>query len=132
MKKVILALIAALTVASCTQEQLDADMAKAKAVLASIRQGAAVTASGIRQGIDAVCANQPAVYTSAMATRSILLQQIGPNSTRNIDNLDKALAAFNNVCAAASNPNATNLTTLLSAAISAYNSVKAAQNPAGA
>lgn len=129
--RIVAALAALVVLTGCDQATIDANMAKARAVAAAIKQGALVTSQAIRDGIDAACANQQAVYTSAMVTRSILIQQTGPSSTRNIDNLDKALAAYNNACAAAANPNATNTAYLLSVAISAYNSVRVAQAPTG-
>jgi hypothetical protein len=59
-----------------------------------------------------------------------MIQQIGPSTTRNIDNLDRALVAYNNACAAAAGT-ATPTATILRTAISAYNSVKAAQKTGG-
>lgn len=128
--RLILICLALLAVAGCTPEQRAANEAKAKAVLAAINNGARVTAAAIKEGIDAACANQQAVYSSAMVTRGILLQQTGPNSIQNIDNLDRALVAYNNACAAASS-GTTPTGTILRTAISAYNSVKAAQAKAG-
>ena len=115
----------------CTREQMAENMAYAKQVAAAIKRGAAVTASAVRQGIDAACANQQSVYASAQVARSVLIQQTGPNTIQNIDNLDKSLAAYNQVCAAASDPNTSDLASLLSRAIAAYAAVQAAQAKAG-
>lgn len=115
---------------ACTPEQIAANQAKAKEVLAAINNGARVTADAIKVGIDAACSNQQAIYNTAMVTRAVLIQQVGPKTTQNIDNLDKALAAYNNACAAASS-GSTPTATILRTAISAYNSVKAAQAAAG-
>lgn len=125
---VILALL--LAIAGCTAEERAANEAKAQQVLAAINNGVRVTAAAIKEGIDAACANQTAVYTSAMVTRQVLTQQSGPNSSVNVANLDRALAAYNNACAAAS-AGTTPTATILRTAISAYNSVKAAQAAAG-
>lgn len=127
MRAILIMLVACLTIAGCTPE----NDAKAQTVLDAINNGVRVTASAIKEGIDAACANQQAVYTSAMVTRSIFLQQTGPSTTRNIDNLDRALAAYNNACAAAAG-GTTPTATILRTAISAYNSVRAAQAAAGA
>lgn len=132
MRKIILAAIAALLVASCTQAQLDADMQKAKDVLAAVKRGAIVTAAALRQGIDAACANQQLVYDGATAARAAFMTQVGPNTMQNVGNLNRAVVAYNNACAAAADPNAPNTKALLATAISAYNSVKAAQVATGA
>lgn len=121
----------AINVAACDQATIDANMAQAKAVMQAIKNGAAVTASAVRQGIDAACANQSAIYTSASVTRTILSQQAGPNTTTNLRNLDSALATYNNVCAAASDPTRTDLAYILSTAITAYTSIKMIQASAG-
>jgi hypothetical protein len=128
---VALAVGLALNLAACDQATIDANMQKARDVAAAIKRGAAVTAAAIRQGIDAACANQDAVYTSAMVTRTILSQQIGPNTTQNLANLDRALAQYNAACAAASDPSRTDLAYLLNVAITAYTSVKITQQNAG-
>lgn len=120
-----------LLAAACTQEQLAANMAKAKEVAAAIKRGAAVTASAVRQGVDAACANQAAVGITYQTARSILIQQTGPNSTANIDNLDKAMASYTSVCAAAADPNAPDLAVLLQRAIAAYAAFEAAKAKAG-
>lgn len=122
-----LAIGLSLNLAACDQATIDANMAKAKATLAAVKQGALVTASAIRQGIDAACANQTAIYTSAGVTRTILSTQTGPNTAQNLKNLDSALATYNNVCAAASDPNRTDLAYILSTAITAYTSIKMIQ-----
>lgn len=121
----------ALSLVACDQATIDANMQKARDVAAAIKRGAAVTASAVRQGIDAACANQTTVYSSAMTTRTLLSLQTGPNTTQNLANLDRALAAYNNACAAASDPTRTDVAAILSLAISAYASVKAAQTAAG-
>lgn len=121
-----LALVAGI-LTSCTQANIDANIQKAKAVAAAIKKGAAVTASAVRQGLDAACADQLAVYSAAQVARAILMQQAGPNTTENVGNLDRALADYNGVCAAASDPNASDLASLLSRAISAYAAIKTAQ-----
>lgn len=134
MKRILTLAVAAalsLSAAGCTKEQLEANMAYARQVADAIKQGAAVTAAAVRQGIDAACANQAAVGLAYQTTRSVLIQQVGPNTTKNIDRLDRAMISYTNVCAAASNPQATNLTALLSAALAAYAEVKAAQRAAG-
>lgn len=133
MRKMILFMMPiALALSACNQAQLDADMARAKQVLTAIRQGAAVTASAVRQGIDAACANQATVGTTYQAARAILLQQIGPNSVQNITNLDRAMSDYTGVCAQASDPNSTNLASLLSRAIAAYAAFQTAKAKAGA
>lgn len=132
MRKTIAVTLAFVAVSAigCTQADIDAGIQRAKDVAAAIKKGAAVTAAAIRQGIDDACANQLTVYSSAQATRAILMQQTGPNTTKNIAALDTALADYNQVCAAGSNPNAPDLVSLLSRAISAYAAVKAAQSKA--
>lgn len=117
--------------AACSTADLEAGMAQARAVAAAIKRGAAVTASAVRQGLDAACANQPAVGLAYQTTRAVLMQQTGPRTTQNIDRLDRAMVSYTNVCAAASNPNATDIASLLSAAIAAYAEVQAAQRAAG-
>ncbi len=126
-----LVVLAALGNAGCTPADIAANEAKAKAVLAAINNGVRVTAAAVREGVDAVCANQQAVYDGATLARAAFMTQVGPNTLNNVGNLDKAVVAFNNACAAASNPNATNTAVLLRTAMSAYNSVKAAQAASG-
>lgn len=128
----IIGLLATLALAGCTPEQRAANIAKAKAVLTAINNGAIVTAAAVRDGIDAACSMQAEVYASAQTTRSVFLLQTGPNTTQNIDNLDRALVAYNNACAAAANPaSGSDLGRLLRVAISAYNSVNAAMAAKG-
>ena len=131
MYKIVVAALAALLVASCTKEQMQANMDKAKATLAAINQGAKVTASAVRQAIDAACENQAAVGMASATARTILIQQTGPNTTQNIDNLDRAMEAYTSVCAAAADPGRSDLSSLLARAIAAYAAVQRAQAKAG-
>lgn len=131
MKRIIIAALAALSLAACTQEQLQADMAKARQVLAAIQNGARVTASAVRQGIDAACANQSAVGVTYQTARALLLQQTGPNTSANIDALDRAMVGYTTVCAQASDPTRTDLASLLSRAIAAYAAFQTASARAG-
>lgn len=123
--------LASLALAGCTNEQLAADMARAKEIAAAISRGAAVATSAVRQGLDAACANQGAVGVAYQAARSILMQQTGPNSTQNIDNLDKAMRSYTDVCAAAADPNAPDVSSLLRRAIAAYAAFEKARSKAG-
>lgn len=118
-------------VGACTKEQADANLAKAKATLAAIQQGAAVTASAIRQGIDLACEQQGSAGVAYQTARAILLQQTGPNSTANIDALDKAMTTYTTVCAQAADPTRSDLASLLSRAIAAYGAFQAAKAKAG-
>lgn len=121
----------ALTVTGCTQADIKANEDKAKAILTAVNNGARMAASVVREGIDAVCANAPAVASGAIVIRTGLQSQSGPNSTQNLDNLDKALSALNAACTkAATDPNAPDIKVLLQTAWSAYQSAKTAQNKA--
>ena len=135
MRRTILATLAmvaiAFTTTGCTTADMEANMAKARDIANAIKRGAAMTAATVRVGLDAACANQPAVGLAYQSTRAILIQQVGPKTTQNIDRLDRAMRSYTNVCAAAANPSATDLTALLSAAIAAYAEVQAAQRVAG-
>lgn len=116
---------------ACTKEQADQNLQKAKDTLAAIQRGAAVTAAAVRQGIDLACQQQVAAGVSYQTARAILLQQTGPNSTANLDALDKAMAAYTTVCAQAADPTRSDLSSLLSRAIAAYAAFKAASAKAG-
>lgn len=133
MRKILTVIVAlsALTLAACNEQQVADDMATAKRVLAAIQNGVAVTASAVRQGLDAACANQGTVGVGYQTARSLLIQQTGPSTTRNIDNLDRAMASYTTVCAEAANPNASNLSSLLSRALAAYAAYQAAKAKAG-
>lgn len=121
----------ALAVSACTQADIRANEDKALAIFNAVRNGARVAASVVREGIDAVCANGPAIASGALVIRTGLQSQSGSNTTQNLDNLDKSLAALNQVCARiAANPNDPDAKTLLVAAWSAYQSAKVAQNKA--
>lgn len=112
----------------CTQADVATNEAKAKQVLASIQNGAVVFLSDVKSGIDALCANVPAVTTGATVASTIIGSQTGPNSTANQKNLNLALNTLNNVCAqAAANPSDPALKTLLKQAWTAYQTVKASQ-----
>lgn len=126
----VLAVVAA-GFSGCTQADLDAAMARAKAVSTAIKNGAAVTASAVRQGIDDACASQAAAGIAYQTARTILMQQTGPNSTANIDALDKAMTAYTSVCAQAQDPARSDLSSLLSRAIAAYAAFQAAKAKAG-
>lgn len=125
-----LALIAASNI-GCTQSDIRANEDKAKAILTAVNNGARMAASVVREGIDAVCANAPAVASGAMVVRTGLQTQNGANTTQNLDNLDRAMSTLNAVCARISaNPNDPDAKVLLQTAWMAYLSAKAAQNKA--
>lgn len=126
-----LLIVVAAGFSGCTQADLDAAMARAKAVSAAIKNGAAVTASAVRQGIDDACASQAAAGMAYQTARAILLQQTGPNSTANIDALDKAMVAYTTVCSQAQDPTRSDLSSLLSRAIAAYAAFQTAKAKAG-
>jgi hypothetical protein len=126
-----LLLIVAAGFSGCTTADLDAAMARAKAVSAAIKNGAAVTASAVRQGIDDACASQAAAGIAYQSARAILLQQTGPNSTANIDALDKAMTGYTTVCAQAQDPTRSDLSSLLSRALAAYAAFQSAKAKAG-
>lgn len=131
MRNIILALSLALSAAGCTQADIKANEDKAKAILSAVNNGARVAASVVREAVDAVCANAPAVASGAVVIRTGLQTQAGPNTTQNLDNLDKSVAALANVCnQAAANPNDPDIKALLRTAWSAYQSAKASQNKA--
>lgn len=92
MRKIILITIlaAAASAAGCTQSDIKANEDKAKAILGAVNNGARVAASVVREGIDSVCANSPAIASGAIAVRTGLQTQTGPNTTQNLDNLDKS------------------------------------------
>lgn len=116
---------------ACTMADIKANEDKARAILSAINNGARMAASVVREGIDAVCANAPAVASGAVVIRAGLQTQAGPNTTQNLDNLDKSLLALNAACTrAAADPNAPDIKVLLQTAWSAYLSAKAAQNKA--
>jgi hypothetical protein len=130
-KSVISAVVAAALLAACTSDEIAANEAKAAQVLASIRQGAIVAASAIKQAIDGVCANGGTVNASVQAVTGALATQSGPNTTQNINAANRALSALNGVCAqAAANPNDPAIASLLRTAWSAYLAAKTAQNNA--
>jgi hypothetical protein len=126
----ILALAAAVMVASCTPDQIAANEAKMKAVVAQINAGVKTAAADIQSGIQAACDNDLAIAVAANTTRSIFIQQVGPNTTQNINNLDSAVAAYNSACSAF-NSGTTPSAQLVKTAVSAYNSIKAAKAAAG-
>lgn len=128
-KLVVVALTAAamLLSAACTPQDTAANEQKAQDVINAIKNGAAVTASAIKSGVDAVCANQIALAGLADATRAGLQTQSGPNTAQNLKNLDTAMVTLNNVCATVSaNPNDPAMAALLKSAWSAYLTVKIA------
>lgn len=131
MKTALLVLAASFTVSACTQSDIRANEDKAKAILTAINNGARMAASVVREGIDAVCANTPALVSGAQVVRTGLQAQSGPNTTQNLDNLDKSVAALTQVCTrVAANPNDPDIRVLLRAAWTAYLAAKAAQNKA--
>lgn len=114
--------------ASCTQEQIAANEAKAAAIVAAVKSGASVALSALKDGVDTLCANQMAAASAAGVARQAFSTQSGPNTQANLTNLDTALATYNAVCAQASaNPNNPAMKQLLLQAQVAYNQVKAAQ-----
>lgn len=132
MKRIILAATLALIAASsvgCTQADINANEDKARAILTAVNNGARMAALVVREGIDSVCANAPAIAAGAIVLRTGLQAQSGPNTTQNLDNLDRSIAALADVCTkAAGNPNASDMAVLLRAAWSAYQSAKTAQS----
>lgn len=125
MRKVITAAALCFALAACTAEERAANEARARAVLSQINAGIRVAAVEIKNAVDFACANQASVASTALVTRGILLQQTGPNTIQNIDNLDRALVAYNQACAAAASAT-TPSATILRTAIVAYQNVKAA------
>lgn len=131
MKKPIAIMFLALSITGCTQADIKANEDKAKAILTAVNNGARMAASVVREGIDAVCANAPAVASGAMVVRTGLQTQSGANTTQNLDNLDKAVSTLNAVCTRISaNPNDPDAKVLLQTAWTAYLSAKAAHNKA--
>ncbi len=116
---------------SCTQADVRANEDKTKAILTAVQNGARMAASVVREGIDAVCANAPAVASGAIVIRTGLQTQSGANTTQNLDNLDKAVSTLNAVCTRISaNPNDPDAKVLLQTVWTAYLSAKASQNKA--
>lgn len=131
MKRTILLAIVASLLAACTQADIKANEDKAKAILTAVNNGARMAASVVREGVDAVCANTPALVSGAQVVRTGLQQQSGPNTTQNLDNLDRSVAALTQVCTrVAANPNDPDIKVLLQTAWTAYQAAKAAQNKA--
>lgn len=134
MRNTLLAIALAILAVSnigCTQSDIKANEDKAKAIATAVNNGARMAVSVVREGIDAVCANAPAVTSGAVVIRAGLQTQSGTNTTQNLNNLDKALATLNDVCTRVSaNPNDPDIRVLLQTAWTAYQSAKAAQNKA--
>lgn len=131
MRNILLALPLTLSIVGCTQSDIQANEDKAKAILSAVNNGARMAASVVREGIDAVCANAPAVASGAVVIRTGLQMQSGANTTQNLANLDKAVSTLNAVCTRISaNPNDPDVKVLLQTAWTAYLSAKTAQNKA--
>lgn len=127
----VLLAVAPVLLTACTQADVKANEDKALAILKAVQNGARVAASVAREGVDSICANTPALVSGAQVVRTGLQQQSGPNTTQNLDNLDKSVAALTQVCTrVAANPNDPDIKVLLQTAWSAYQSAKAAQNKA--
>lgn len=124
--------IAGLSLASCTQADVQANEDKAKAILLAINNGARVAASVVKEGIDAVCANTGAVAVAGNVAGTIIGTQSGPNSTQNTIRLNASLNALNDVCnQAAANPNDPALKSLLRTAWVSYQAAKTAKANGG-
>lgn len=131
MRSIFLAIPLTLSIVGCTQSDIQANEDKAKAILSAVNNGARMAASVVREGIDAICANAPAVATGAVVVRTGLQTQSGANTTQNLANLDKAVSTLNAVCTQISaNPNDPNIKVLLQTAWTAYLSAKTEQNKA--
>lgn len=131
MRKRFFAIALVFSTAGCTQADVRANEDKARAILTAVNNGARMAASVVREGIDAVCANVPAVASGAVVIRTGLQTQSGANTTQNLANLDKAVSTLNAVCTRISaNPNDPDAKVLLQTAWTAYLSAKAAQNKA--
>lgn len=131
MRSIFLAIPLTLSIVGCTQSDIQANEDKAKAILSAVNNGARMAASVVREGIDALCANAPAVASGAVVIRTGLQTQSGANTTQNLANLDKAVSTLNAVCTQISaNPNDPNIKVLLQTAWTAYLSAKTAQNKA--
>lgn len=129
--RVLLLIVVALSLAACTQADIKANEDKALAIVNAVRNNARMAASVVKEGIDAVCANGPAVTAGAMVVRTGLQTQSGSNTTQNLDNLDQSLRVLNDVCTrVAANPNDPAIRSLLLTAWTAYRSAKASQNRA--
>lgn len=117
--------VAALSLAACTPQQVEDNEARARQVLTSIRNGARVAAADIKVAIDGLCANGPAVAAGASVVKLGLGTQSGPNTSQDLSNVDRAMAALGRACdRAATNPNDPALKSLLSTAWQEYQIAK--------
>jgi len=131
MRKLVLAALAALSLASCTTDQVAQAEAKAAAVLASIKQGATVAVSTVKDALDGICAQGAIVNAGAQAATGLLNQQTGPNTTANVNAVNRSLSTLAATCnAAAANPTDPKLASLLKSGWAAYLAAKASQNNA--
>lgn len=127
MRNILLAIPLALSIAGCTMADIKANEDKATAILKAVQNGARVAASVVKEGIDSVCANGSDVNFVANNVRAGLNTQAGPNTIRNLQNLDTAMATLSDVCTrAAANPNDPAIKSLLQTAMVSYNAAKAA------
>lgn len=128
----ILAISLALSIAGCTAADIRANEDKANAILKAVQNGARVAASVVKEGIDSVCANAADVNFVANGVRTGLGTQSGPNTDKNLANLNTAMATLNDVCTrAAANPNDPAIKSLLQTAMISYNAAKAAAAKVG-
>jgi hypothetical protein len=126
-RNIILALCLTLSAAGCTQADIKANEDKANAILKAVQNGARVAASVVKEGIDSVCANAGDVNFVANGVRTGISTQSGPNTSKNLRNLDTAMATLSDVCARSSaNPNDPAIKSLLQTAIVSYNAAKSA------
>lgn len=128
----ILAVSLTLSIAGCTMADIKANEDKANAILKAVQNGARVAASVVKEGIDSVCANAADVNFVANGVRAGIGTQSGPNTDKNLANLNTAMATLSDVCTrAAANPNDPAIKSLLQTAMISYNAAKAAAAKVG-
>lgn len=121
------AALVALSLGACTMADIKANEDKANAILKAVQNGARVATSVVKEGIDSVCANAADVNFVAHGVRAGIGTQSGPNTDKNLANLNTAMATLSDVCSrAAANPNDPALKSLLATAVISYNAAKKA------
>lgn len=117
---------------ACTQADIKANEDKAAAIWQAVKNGARMSASVVKEGIDSLCANAADVNFVANGVRGGIGLQSGPNTEQNLKNLDTAMATLSSVCSrAAANPNDPAIRSLLQTAWISYNAAKTAAKAGG-